>query len=217
MRLILRGPNGAGKSTILKALAGGLSLKPGQRHEDDRLRLGVFAQDLAQALPQDSCAVDYVAETVRVQDQSITAEQCRTIMGTLGLVGEKATRLIGQLSGGEKARVALATFCLTPCNVILLDEPTNHLDVEAVAALLDAVNKYEGAVVVVSHDRAFCEAVDATHVGYVANGEVKVEERLLRDSDFSEEDKGVSNTADPADAAAAAEPELAGLNVGSSV
>ena len=211
MRLILRGPNGAGKSTILKALAGGLSLKPGQRHEDDRLRLGVFAQDLAQALPQDSCAVDYVAETVRVQDQSITAEQCRTIMGTLGLVGEKATRLIGQLSGGEKARVALATFCLTPCNVILLDEPTNHLDVEAVAALLDAVNKYEGAVVVVSHDRAFCEAVDATHVGYVANGEVKVEERLLRDSDFSEEDKGVSNTADPADAAAAAEPELAAV------
>ena len=100
MRLILRGPNGAGKSTILKALAGGLALKPGQRHEDDRLRLGVFAQDLAQALPQDACAVDYVAETVRITDQSITAEQCRTIMGTLGLVGEKAPRLIGQLAGG---------------------------------------------------------------------------------------------------------------------
>ena len=114
-------------------------------------------------------------------------------MGTLGLIGDKAMRPIGSLSGGEKARVALATFCLTPCNVILLDEPTNHLDVEAIDALLVAISKYTGAVVVVSHDRAFCEAIEATHVGYVANGQIDVEERTLRESDFSEADRGVVN------------------------
>ena len=193
MRLILRGPNGAGKSTILKALAGKIPVGAGQRLEDDRLELGFFAQDLAQDLPQDMAACEYVADTVRSADPSITDESCRTIMGSLGLIGEKATRLIGSLSGGEKARVALATFCLTPCNVILLDEPTNHLDVDAVAALLEAIGKYEGAVVVVSHDRAFCEAIEATHVGYVADGKISVAERTLRETDFSEEDRGVVN------------------------
>ena len=193
MRLILRGPNGAGKSTILKALSGQIPLGAGQRFEDDRLELGFFAQDLAQDLPQDMAACEYVADTVRSADPSITDESCRTIMGSLGLIGEKATRQIGSLSGGEKARVALATFCLTPCNVILLDEPTNHLDVDAVAALLEAIGKYEGAVVVVSHDRAFCEAIEATHVGYVADGKISVAERSLRETDFSEEDRGVVN------------------------
>ena len=67
----------------------------------------------------------------------------------------------------RQARVALATFCLTPYNVLLLDEPTNHLDVDAIAALLDAIETYTGAVVVISHDRPFCEALRATHVGYV--------------------------------------------------
>ena len=184
MRLILRGPNGAGKSTILKALSGQLALGDGERFADERLELGVFAQDLAQDLPQEMGAVEYVAQTVRAADATITEERCRTVMGTLGLIGEKATRKIGALSGGEKARVALAAFCLTPCNVILLDEPTNHLDVEAIDALLVAISKYTGAVVVVSHDRAFCEAIEATHVGYVANGQIDVEERTLRESDF---------------------------------
>ena len=77
--------------------------------------------------------------------------------------------------------------------MILLDEPTNHLDVEAIDALLVAISKYTGAVVVVSHDRAFCEAIEATHVGYVANGQIDVEERTLRESDFSEADRGVVN------------------------
>ena len=135
----------------------------------------------------------HVAGCVRQYDPLVTEERCRSVMGSLGLVGEKSTRQIKALSGGEKARVALATFCLTPCNVILLDEPTNHLDVEAIDALLVAISKYTGAVVVVSHDRAFCEAIEATHVGYVANGQIDVEERTLRESDFSEADRGVVN------------------------
>jgi ATPase subunit of ABC transporter with duplicated ATPase domains len=105
-RIILRGPNGAGKSTLLKALSGTLPLAAGTRLEDDRLRLGVFAQDLAQELPQAEIALSYVARSVRQYDPSVTEERCRTIMGSLGLIGDKGIRPIGALSGGEKARVA---------------------------------------------------------------------------------------------------------------
>ena len=122
------------------------------------------------------------------------------------MVGEKATRPIGTLSGGEKARVALATFCLTPYNVLLLDEPTNHLDADAIAALLDAIETYTGAVVVISHDRPFCEALRATHIGYVCGGSCLMEERELRDSDFSEADRGVRNTFVPGEGGEAAAP-----------
>ena len=114
-------------------------------------------------------------------------------MAALGLVGDKALRRIGALSGGEKARVALATFCLTPCNLILLDEPTNHLDVAAIGALLEAIEQFTGAVVVISHDRPFCEAIRCSHVGYVSGGSVTVAQRSLRDSDFSVDDSGVAN------------------------
>jgi ATP-binding cassette subfamily F protein 3 len=205
MRLVVRGPNGAGKSTLLKAIGGQLALREGERLTDDRLALGFFAQDLAQELPQASVAMDYVAEAVRAADPSIDDTRIRTVMGSLGLVGEKATRQISALSGGEKARVALAVFCLTPSNVILFDEPSNHLDVQSIAALVSALDEYEGAVVVVSHDRAFCEALRCTHVAYVAGGSVTLEERELRASDFSEDDKGVANV--DAQAKAQAETE----------
>jgi len=206
LRIILRGPNGAGKSTLLKALSGSLPVQAGSRPTDERLRLGVFAQDLAQELPQKELALTYVAAQVREFDPSVTEERCRSVMGSLGLVGEKSIRRIGSLSGGEKARVALATFCLTPYNVLLLDEPTNHLDVDAIAALLDALETYEGAIVVISHDRPFCEALRATHVGYVCGGTSVVEERELRDADFSEADRGVRNTfVAPAEGTSAAE------------
>jgi len=194
-RLVLRGPNGAGKSTLLRALSGALPLAAGERREDERLALGIFAQDLAQELPQGAVALEYVASAVQQGGGSaVTDERCRGTLGALGISGDKALRRIGSLSGGEKARVALATFCLTPCNVLLFDEPTNHLDQGAILALLAALEAYEGALVVVSHDRAFCEALRATHVGYVSGGSCRVEERPLRDSDFSEADRGVRNS-----------------------
>jgi len=204
MRLVLRGPNGAGKSTLVKALAATLELRSGDRFEDERLALGFFAQDLAQELPQEQLASEYVASVAQSHDASISDERCRSVLGALGLSGDKGRRIIGQLSGGEKARVALATFCLTPCNVLILDEPTNHLDVDAVAALLDAIKTTNAAIVVVSHDRSFCEAIDCSHVGYVCDGRVTVEERALRPSDFSEADRGVRNVATEADASTAA-------------
>ncbi|EOD08222.1 hypothetical protein EMIHUDRAFT_453200 [Emiliania huxleyi CCMP1516] len=193
--LALRGANVAPAVGQAAIVLGALPLAAGERREDERLALGIFAQDLAQELPQGAVALEYVASAVRQGGGSaVTDERCRGTLGALGISGDKALRRIGSLSGGEKARVALATFCLTPCNVLLFDEPTNHLDQGAILALLAALEAYEGALVVVSHDRAFCEALRATHVGYVSGGSCRVEERPLCDSDFSEADRGVRNS-----------------------
>lgn len=101
----------------------------GTRTEGDGLELGVFTQDLAQDLDQDSIATDVVTLKVRQKDPTISDETARKALGALGLTGEKSLRKVGHLSGGEKARVALASFVLIPHNLLLLDEPSNHLDV----------------------------------------------------------------------------------------
>ena len=118
-----------GKSTLLSALSGRLSPLVGTRSEGDGLELGIFTQDLAQDLDQDSIATDVVTEKVRLKDPTISDETARKALGALGLTGEKSLRRVGHLSGGEKARVALASFVLIPHNLLLLDEPSNHLDV----------------------------------------------------------------------------------------
>jgi ATPase subunit of ABC transporter with duplicated ATPase domains len=118
-----------GKSTLLSALSGRLVPTEGTRTEGDGLELGVFTQDLAQDLDQDSIATDIVTLKVRQKDPTISDETARRALGALGLTGEKSLRKVGHLSGGEKARVALASFVLIPHNLLLLDEPSNHLDV----------------------------------------------------------------------------------------
>jgi ATP-binding cassette subfamily F protein 3 len=133
MKLLIRGPNGAGKSTLLHSLRGTLPLVQGERLENDQLRLGVFTQDLAQELDLTARAVDLVTQYARVGlggDITISDKQARTVLGGLGLQGEKSLRPIQALSGGEKARVALAMFALKPSNLYLLDEVSNHLDSE---------------------------------------------------------------------------------------
>lgn len=133
MKLLIRGPNGAGKSTALHSLRGSLPLLQGQRIENSGLKLGVFTQDLAQELDPKARAVDLVTAYAREgSDGDITMPEkvARSAMGGLGLQGEKALRRICDLSGGEKARVALAMFALKPSNVFLLDEVSNHLDTE---------------------------------------------------------------------------------------
>jgi ATP-binding cassette subfamily F protein 3 len=128
MRIVVRGPNGAGKSTLLSALSGRLTPIEGTRTEGDGLELGVFTQDLAQDLDQEALATEVVTRKVREKDPTISDERARSALGALGLIGEKAIRKVGHLSGGEKARVALASFVLIPHNLLLLDEPSNHLD-----------------------------------------------------------------------------------------
>lgn len=194
VKLILRGPNGAGKSTLLAALRGKLPLIAGERIENERLRLGVFTQDLAQELDVTRRAMDLVTDYARGGidgDITISNQDARGVMGRLGLSDEKPLRIVGELSGGEKARVALSMFALKASNLLLLDEPSNHLDIECIEALGESLSNWggkDGSVVVVSHDRAFCESVGFTHVGTVKDGTVVIEERGLMDSDWARYD-----------------------------
>lgn len=194
MKLVLRGPNGAGKSTLVTALRGDLPLLGGERIINERLRLGSFTQDLAQQLDVNARAIDLVTAHAREGehgDITVSDEDARSVMGRLGLTADKPLRKVGELSGGEKARVALSMFALKACNVLILDEPSNHLDVECIAALSSALSSWggkDGAIIVVSHDRNFCEEVGFTHVGTVDNGKLTIEQRDLNDGDWSQYD-----------------------------
>lgn len=187
MRIAVRGPNGAGKTTFLSALSGRLPISSGQRVLGDGLELGTFTQDLAQDLDQTQTAVNVVASNVRQRDATISDERIRNVLGALGLMQDKSTRLVGFLSGGEKARVALASFVLLPHNLLLLDEPSNHLDDPTLRVLTKALREFEGSCVVISHDRLFLEELEPTHVLTVRNGAVTMEERGLRESDWADD------------------------------
>mmetsp|Transcript_55733 Transcript_55733/g.64350 ORF Transcript_55733/g.64350 Transcript_55733/m.64350 type:complete len:650 (+) Transcript_55733:158-2107(+) len=201
MKLLLRGPNGAGKSTLLKAMRGNVPemIQSGARLENDRLRLGCFTQDLAQELDPTRRAVDLVTEYARAGsegDITVTDQAARDVLGRLGLGGEKPLRKIAALSGGEKARVALGMFALKASNLLMLDEPSNHLDVGCISGLAKALSGWggdDGAVVVISHDRKFCEKVGFTHVGTVTDGKLVLEQRSLRESDWEQYDIDAAN------------------------
>ena len=187
MRLAILGRNGAGKSTFMKALSGrvpaiGGSVEPG----DERVSLGVFTQDLAQDLPGEAIAVEHVLDVCRIHDSSLTLEKGRSMLGSLGLSQEKSVRKIKYLSGGEKARVALAIFGLTPYNCYLLDEASNHLDRPTVEVLSEAFLKIspQCSLAVISHDAEFCEMLKPTHVAYVGGKRLKFHDRPLEAEDF---------------------------------
>jgi ATP-binding cassette subfamily F protein 3 len=162
MRLAVLGPNGAGKSTLLQSLTGRIPLLGGKRRVGRGVRMGIFAQDLAAALPPESTGLEHVL----LQAPRAGEPKARAILGALGLPGDDALRPIGQLSGGEKARVALAGLGASEHNVLFLDEPTNHLDVVTVQVLADALEAFDGAIVLVSHDRWLVERL-ATHVARI--------------------------------------------------
>ena len=170
----IAGPNGCGKSTLLQSLAGRLPLLDGRRRVGDRSRVGVFDQDLAASLPPDTDALSHLVELA----PATPPQRLRAVLGALGLPGDMALRPIAKLSGGEKARVALAALVVRPCNVLLLDEPTNHLDAETVEVLVRALEGFSGAMVLVTHDRYVAEKI-ATHVGRVEGGTVTVREGVL--------------------------------------
>jgi ABC-type multidrug transport system ATPase subunit len=171
MRLALLGPNGCGKSTLLLALAGRLPPIAGQRRVAEGVRIGVFTQEAARDLPEDLSALEHVIATLPLA----TPERARATLGALGLSGEAALRPIGSLSGGERARVVLASLALRRHDVLLLDEPTNHLDAVTVGVLTEALASFAGTLVVASHDRFLVEGV-ATAVARVGDGRCELHE-----------------------------------------
>jgi len=148
-RIGLLGHNGAGKSTLLKSLAGALPVLAGERTESPHLRIGYFAQHQLEALDIHASAALHLQRLApQASEQSI-----RNFLGSFGFIGDRALENIEHFSGGEKARLALAIVAWQKPNLLLLDEPTNHLDLEVRQALNDALSAFDGAIVVVSHDR----------------------------------------------------------------
>jgi len=188
-RVLVVGPNGAGKSTLLRALAGAIRCRKGTLRHGEGVRVGYFSQDLAQELPGDDSPLTHVLRVARAADPTVTAQTARAVLGALGLAGNAAVdRTIGNLSGGEKARVALAAFVLRPVNVLLLDEASNHLDAAALDALTEALRGWDGAVVAVTHNRQFAEALEPTSVVRVEAGRVsarRASNGALTKKDFS--------------------------------
>ncbi|WP_183911390.1 ABC-F family ATP-binding cassette domain-containing protein [Simiduia aestuariiviva] len=149
MRIGLLGFNGAGKSTLVKAFTGDLTPLAGERVSGEHLRIGYFAQHQLQALDLDATPALHLQRlSPKASDQEI-----RNFLGGFGFNGELALSKVRPFSGGEKARLALAIIAWQKPNLLLLDEPTNHLDLEMRHALTVALQAFEGAVVVVSHDR----------------------------------------------------------------
>jgi ATP-binding cassette subfamily F protein 3 len=163
----LVGPNGAGKSSFISTIIGDRAPASGEARIGSSITPAWFRQDLAD-LPLRKSMFD------AIQDQRPlwSRGQVQNHLGAFGFSGEEVFREIGTLSGGERARMALALMTLARANLLILDEPTNHLDVENIEALEDALDEYDGSVLLVSHDRAFLREV-ATRVWSFEGTELK--------------------------------------------
>jgi ATP-binding cassette, subfamily F, member 3 len=147
-RIALLGANGNGKSTLMKLLAGRLQPMAGKISKSGKLRIGYFAQHQAEELDM---AATPLIEMSRKRPRDLD-QQWRSQLGRFGFSQERADTKVENLSGGEKARLLFALMTCDKPHIVLLDEPTNHLDVSARQALVQAINSFEGAVVIVSHD-----------------------------------------------------------------
>ena len=167
-RVALLGPNGAGKSTLVKTRVGDLPILAGERNVHGDLRVGYFAQHTVESLRAGATPMDHLREIA----PEATTQDMRNFLGRWYFPGQRAFQSVDVFSGGERARLALALIAWRKPNVLLLDEPTNHLDLDMREALAEALADFEGAIVLVSHDRHLIGLVSETF-WRVADGRVE--------------------------------------------
>jgi ATP-binding cassette, subfamily F, member 3 len=200
-RLAIVGPNGAGKSTLLKILAEQLAPDRGALRYNPASRIAYFAQSSLDQLDLSKSAVEAVLAAAPVTD-----ERARGLLGRMLLGGEAADKPVSDFSGGERRRIMLACLMARRADVLLLDEPTNDLDIDSREALESVLGEYEGAIVVVSHDRYLlsrvCERVlwIAGGAWGVVDGGYEAYERMERERERAERDRGLAGTAERAKA-----------------
>jgi ATP-binding cassette subfamily F protein 3 len=165
------GPNGAGKTTLIKTLIGREKPDSGEVKLGHKVQVGYHDQGL-QSLSYDTTVVRAVWPE---DDVEWVEGDVRALLARFGLTGDQAFQKVGQLSGGEKAKAALARLCATEANLLVMDEPTNHLDIWSCEALERSIREFEGTVLVVSHDRYFLNSV-ADRLIHVADGRARTVE-----------------------------------------
>ncbi|MEZ5260406.1 MAG: ATP-binding cassette domain-containing protein [Acidimicrobiales bacterium] len=185
-KLALVGPNGAGKTTLIRLLLGQLQPLAGTYTRGTNVDVAYFAQEQAQILDDQL--------TVAMEFQKAVGDQprgrnVRTVLGSFGFPGDAADRRVGDLSGGERTRLALAKIMVNPVNLLVLDEPTNHLDLQSCDVLEDALRAYPGTVILVSHDRYLIREVAQSLVAVRDGRAVRhdgVDEAILSPSNAAE-------------------------------
>ena len=167
-RIGLLGVNGAGKSTFAKMAAGALPVVSGHMHREGRIKVGWFHQHQIEALDPADSPLDIVRRAMKEASESSR----RSRLAQWGLGFDKQETSVADLSGGERARLLLNMVAMEAPHLLILDEPTNHLDIDSRRALLDALNDYEGAVILITHDRSLMELV-ADRLWLAADGRVQ--------------------------------------------
>ncbi len=191
-RVALLGPNGAGKSTLVKSLVGELPLLSGERSSHPDLRIGYFAQHTVESLREGASPMDHISDIA----PGVASQPLRDFLGKWSFPGNRAFESVDSFSGGERARLALALIAWRKPNVLLLDEPTNHLDLDMREALAEALADFDGAIVLVSHDRHLiglvCETFWRVADGHAQpfDGDLDAYAAWLRTRDASADGKG---------------------------
>ena len=156
-RYAIVGKNGVGKSTLIKLIMGKLKPMKGTIIIERRARIGYYHQHSSDILPLDQTAVEYLHSI----NSELKEHDIRKYLGSIGLEGKLHTKKMSILSGGQKARVSFASVLAIKPHVLVLDEPTNHLDIETISALIDGINKFNGGVIMITHNIDLIQKTDA--------------------------------------------------------